>query len=274
MTSAGRPPRTWSPRSTPTPAPCFAANAYNAEFAGRTAFFHVDDASRSVSGDRTEFIGRNGTLRQPAAMLRSTLSGRVGGALDPCAAIQVAFALDAGQEREIVFRLGAGRDRERCGSAARPHPGCGRRTRTRSRPSGSTWNHTLGAVNVETPDAALNTLANGWLLYQTMACSPLGAERLLPVGRRVRVPRPAAGRDGARPRRGAARPPAPAAVRVAAVPRRRRPALVASACGPGRPHALLGRLPLAAAGDVPLRDRHRRHRGARRDRCTSSRAAP
>ncbi len=32
------------------------------------------------------------------------------------------------------------------------------------------WSHTLGAVNVATPDAALNTLANGWLLYQTMAC--------------------------------------------------------------------------------------------------------
>ena len=146
----------------------FARNAYNAEFAGRTAFFHVDDASRSVSGDRTEFIGRNGTLRQPAAMLRSTLSGRVGGALDPCAAIQVDFELDEGQEREIVFRLGAGRDSE---DAA----GLLGRIRGAAAARGSLeavwqyWNHALGAVHVETPDAALNTLANGWLLYQTVA---------------------------------------------------------------------------------------------------------
>ncbi len=90
----------------------FAGNAYNGEFAGRTAFFHVDDASRRVSGDRTEFIGRNGTLRKPAAMGRSTPSGRVGGAMDPCGAIQVAFALEDGGEREIVFTLGAGRDRD------------------------------------------------------------------------------------------------------------------------------------------------------------------
>ena len=43
-------------------------------------------------------------------MTRARLSGKVGAALDPCAAIQVPFELAAGQEREIVFRLGAGKD--------------------------------------------------------------------------------------------------------------------------------------------------------------------
>ena len=43
-------------------------------------------------------------------MTHSQLSGKVGAALDPCAAIQVSFELADGQEREIIFRLGAGRD--------------------------------------------------------------------------------------------------------------------------------------------------------------------
>ena len=150
-----------------------AENAYNAEFAGRRAFFYVDDATRTVSGDRTEFIGRNGTLRQPDAMLRSTLSGRVGPTLDPCGAIQVACALSDGQEREIVFVLGAGRDRDHAAAVL-----AASRDAAAARASLEAvwhyWNHTLGAVNVQTPDAALDTLANGWLLYQTMACRVWG----------------------------------------------------------------------------------------------------
>ncbi len=147
----------------------FAQNAYNAEFAARSAFFHVDDASRRVTGDRTEFIGRNGTLRQPAAMLRSTLSGRVGGALDPCAAIQVDLDLDAGAEREIVFRLGAGHNRDDAAGLLGRVRGAAAARRSLEA-VWQYWNHTLGAVQVETPDAALDTLANGWLLYQTIAC--------------------------------------------------------------------------------------------------------
>ena len=147
----------------------FAVNTYNAEFAGRSAFFHVDDTRCQVTGDRTEFIGRNGTLRQPAAMMRSTLSGRVGGAMDPCAAIQVAFALEDGEEREIVFRLGAGRDRDDAAALLGRVRGAAA-ARASLEAVWHYWSHTLGAINVATPDTALNTLANGWLLYQTMAC--------------------------------------------------------------------------------------------------------
>jgi len=147
----------------------FARNPYNTEFPDRTAFFDVDEATRTVSGDRTEFLGRNGTLASPAAMTRLRLSGRVGAAMDPCAAIQVSFELADGQEREIVFRLGVGRDAEDAGNLVHRFRGSVA-ARNALETVWQYWQHTLGEVNVETPDQSLNVLTNGWLLYQTLAC--------------------------------------------------------------------------------------------------------
>ncbi|MDP9199234.1 MAG: cyclic beta 1-2 glucan synthetase [Pseudomonadota bacterium] len=153
----------------PTSGALLARNAYNSEFSGRVAFFDVDDMSRALTGDRTEFIGRNRTFREPDAMTRSRLSGRLGAALDPCGAIQVPFELADGEEREIIFRLGAGRDVEEA-----------RRLALRLRKTGTArnalgrvqqyWQRTLGTVQVETPDPSLNVLCNGWLPYQVQAC--------------------------------------------------------------------------------------------------------
>jgi cyclic beta-1,2-glucan synthetase len=147
----------------------FAYNPYNTEFRGRKAFFDVDDETRTVSGDRSEFLGRNGTLRRPAAMTRLRLSGKVGASLDPCAAIQVSFDLADGQEREIVFRLGVGRDAQDATRLVHRFRGSAS-ARAALEAVWQHWTHTLGAVHVETPDPSLNVLTNGWLLYQTLAC--------------------------------------------------------------------------------------------------------
>ncbi len=147
----------------------FARNPYHTEFAGRTAFFDVDETTRTISGDRTEFIGRNGTLRSPAAMTRLRLSGKVGAGLDPCGAIHVPFELADGQEREIIFRLGVGRDAEDARNLVRRFRGSAA-ARSALEMVWQYWKHTLGAVHVETPDQSLNVLTNGWLLYQTLAC--------------------------------------------------------------------------------------------------------
>jgi cellobiose phosphorylase len=147
----------------------FARNPYHTEFAGRIAFFDVDETTRTISGDRTEFIGRNGTLGNPAAMTRLRLSGKVGAGLDPCAAIHVPFELAAGQEREIIFRLGVGRNVDEARQSIHRFRGSAA-ARGALEAVWQYWKHTLGAVHVETPDQSLNVLTNGWLLYQTLAC--------------------------------------------------------------------------------------------------------
>ena len=148
-----------------------ARNPYNTEFEGRVAFFDADDGpqGRSITGDRVEFIGRNGTLQAPAAMARERLSGQLGPGLDPCAAIQIPMALDPGQTTETVFRLGMEQDWGTAVSLARSRRGTEAAYDALDKVR-IYWTKTLGAIKVETPEPAFDVLVNGWLMYQTIAC--------------------------------------------------------------------------------------------------------
>ena len=146
----------------------FARNAYSREYSNRVVFAQVSELERTVTGNRTEFIGRNCSLANPAAMRRKRLSGKTGAGFDPCVALQTQIELAEGQEREIVFVFGAASSVDEAQHLIQRF----------SQPAGARqaleavweyWSHTLGAVQVETPDAALNVLANGWLVYQTMS---------------------------------------------------------------------------------------------------------
>src|SRR6185312_371968 len=73
-----------------------ARNPWDIEFGRRTAFADLAGRQDSWTGDRTEFLGRNGTLDQPAALVRATpFSNRVGAGLDPCGALQTRLKLEA-----------------------------------------------------------------------------------------------------------------------------------------------------------------------------------
>ncbi len=147
----------------------FARNPYSPEFADRVVFVDASETVRTVTGDRTEFLGRNGTPANPAAMRRVRLSGRVGAGLDPCAAMQVPVALEDGQEKEIVFILGAAESEDQARQLVQRFRGAGNAYQALEG-VWHYWSRTLGAVYVETPDPAVNFLANGWLIYQTLAC--------------------------------------------------------------------------------------------------------
>ena len=147
----------------------YAKNAYNTEFAGHVVFFDTDDQHRSFTADRSEFIGRNGSLKNPAAMAGARLSGRSGAALDPCAAIQSVINLGENEECEVIFRLGAGKNMSLATDLIERFRGSGR-AHEALRQVKKYWQNTLNKVQVETPDIALNLLANGWLMYQTIAC--------------------------------------------------------------------------------------------------------
>jgi cellobiose phosphorylase len=150
-----------------------ARNAFNMEFPGRVAFLDADcddpAATRSFTCDRVEFLGRNRTLRRPVALARTRLSGRQGAGLDPCAAIQFGFELEDGETREVVLRLGLGRDLADARTLVQRFRG-GNAAADALQKVREHWSSVLGVLQVSTPDPALDVLANGWLLYQTIAC--------------------------------------------------------------------------------------------------------
>ena len=154
--------------SDPVTGALLARNAYNTDFQGRVAFFDTDAVTRSVTGDRTEFLGRNGSLRTPEAMARAGLSGRLGPGLDPCAAIQVPFELAKDDTREVIFRLGAAHDAKGATDLAKRYRGSSSASVTLEEVR-MHWRWTLGKVQVNTPDPSVNALANGWLMYQIIA---------------------------------------------------------------------------------------------------------
>jgi cyclic beta-1,2-glucan synthetase len=145
-----------------------ARNAYSSDFAPRVAFLDCSEGQRSVSGDRLELLGRNGCMARPECMTKARLSGRTGAGLDPCLAMQVAIDLADGEDREIAFTFGSGRDLGDARTLVQRFRGTGA-ARAALQGVWSYWNRTLGAVNVRTPDASLDFLANGWLLYQVLA---------------------------------------------------------------------------------------------------------
>jgi cyclic beta-1,2-glucan synthetase len=146
-----------------------ARSAWNGEFGGRIAFADLRGQQTSCTGDRTEFLGRNGRPEYPASLERGTpLSGKVGPALDPCAALQTTIELRPGARAEVVFFLGQTENKERARDLLLRY-----RTADLDKVLGDVtrrWEELLSTVKVTTPDPSMDVLLNRWLLYQTLSC--------------------------------------------------------------------------------------------------------
>ena len=146
-----------------------ARNPAHPDYADQVAFLAASRPAASLTADRAEFLGRNGSVAAPAALGRVGLAGTTGAGLDPCAAIQVRVDLEPGATEEVVFVLGqAGTvDEVRRLVAAHRDPARAEATLADAR---AKWDAILGAVQVETPDPALDLMLNRWLPYQSLSC--------------------------------------------------------------------------------------------------------
>ncbi|MPV57866.1 glycosyl transferase [Burkholderia sp. HI2761] len=147
----------------------FAHNPWNMAFGTRVAFADLGGRQTAWTADRTEFLGRHGAADAPLGLTGDApLSGATGAGLDPCAALQGCIELGVDETVEVVAFVG------QCASVdeARALIQRYRSTNLDAVLADVThhWQNVLGAIQVKTPDRAMDLMLNGWLLYQTLAC--------------------------------------------------------------------------------------------------------
>ncbi len=145
-----------------------ARNPFATAFAGRVAFADLGAETDSVSGDRAEVLGLGGSMADPAGIGSAPLSGRTGPALDPCAALQQHLTMAPGETVELRFLLGQAPSEETARALILRHRAADPIATLDA--VKAHWADLLGAVQVTTPDRAMDIMLNGWLLYQAVAC--------------------------------------------------------------------------------------------------------
>lgn len=145
------------------------SNPWNMAFPGRVAFIDLGGLQTAWTADRSEFLGHGGSHASPAGLAgRTPLSGATGAGWDPCTALQCTVELAPGETIEIVSFIGQCHSNDE----ARALIALYRQADLDAELAAVTayWQKQLGAVQVTTPDRAMDIMLNGWLLYQTLAC--------------------------------------------------------------------------------------------------------
>jgi cyclic beta-1,2-glucan synthetase len=145
-----------------------ARNPWTADFQSRVAFMDMAGRQQSFTADRTEFIGRHGSLAEPAALLGpQPLCARAGGGLDPCGAMQTKIALNPGESADLTLLIGEESSSAAAVALLERYRGMDLDAVLKS--VADFWDRTLGVIQVKTPDRSMDILVNGWLLYQTLS---------------------------------------------------------------------------------------------------------
>lgn len=132
------------------------------------AFLSASSMPVGFDGDKRDFVGRNGSLRQPLAVVTGHSTNRAGRWTDPIGSLQLAVSLAPGETQDIALTLGAADSRDEALALA---------ARYRDVPTAHAaldatrtyWRDVTSQLVVETPDPAVNLLGSGWLAYQAIA---------------------------------------------------------------------------------------------------------
>ena len=154
-----------------------ATNPAAGVFADAVAFATIVGAPvAGASADRAAFLGPHRSMSAPRALGTlgvPDLENVLPNGSEPAFTLRAEIGLAPGEARVLTFLLGEGRDAAEADAllARATAPGWADAALEDAK---AFWTSLLGAVRVETPDSALDLVANGWLLYQDVACRMWG----------------------------------------------------------------------------------------------------
>ena len=136
------------------------------------AFLATERAPSAWEFSKGRFLGRQGRIERPDLAFDSQ-AGEVSGSNDAIAALKIDMVLPARGRKSCHFMLGLTEDKGTLPELERELLNDGG-FKTVERRVGEYWTGLFRGLQVETPDASLNLMANQWLKYQTFSSRVFG----------------------------------------------------------------------------------------------------
>jgi cellobiose phosphorylase len=148
----------------------YAKNSYNQFFGKSIAYLKIiGGGEETFTGDRTEFIGRGGSLNNPSVLKKKKLSNTVGAGLDPCIASQARIDIEENNEVTLLVIFGVEEDIQIVEKTIQQYKDINLAKESLEKVK-EYWKEMLGRIQVKTPDLSMDIMLNGWLMYQTIVC--------------------------------------------------------------------------------------------------------
>jgi cyclic beta-1,2-glucan synthetase len=141
------------------------------------AFAAASPRATSWSGDRAQFLGRDGLVSRPEALGRIRLDNRTGANLDAAAALQVEVNILPGRTEEVIFLLGEAEGVTEVRELVARYQK-GQAVEETLAATRGWWDARLGTIQVHTPVLSSDFLLNRWLPYQAISCRFWGRSAL------------------------------------------------------------------------------------------------
>lgn len=145
-----------------------AKNIYSMNFTNTSAFIFSNELIRGYTGDRQEFLGPKGSIREPGG-LDTKLTNHTGVCYDSCGVIQVSISIAPNESKTVLFGLGMSDNQLDIQCLRNKYKDVNKYEDELNKVK-DYWNSMLGTITVKTKDRAIDLLVNGWLLYQTISC--------------------------------------------------------------------------------------------------------